>query len=379
MPLVLGLALAQSTITAVDLGLALAVRTVGFLVAVPAGGVLADRYSRRATIGWSGALAAVGTAAISAGLAAGLAAGPGPGLVLLLAGSALAGAGQGACRPAFQAMVAEIVDEPRRQQANAAVTIAVRVSTLLAPAGAALAATVLPIPVVCAATAVLWVVAAAVPPSGTHVPDPVRPGGRLGILAEFADGLREARRHPWFLAGLGALTAVIAFGYSVTGVVLPLVSRDTYGGAAVLAAGLTGYTAGALAGAVLMSRWRPVRRGWLALGGLALYAVVPLVLLVPVPAWVVVAAFVVCGAGIELFNVPWFTAVQREADPATLARLSSLDFLVSYGLAPVGLALIAPAITAFGLVPVLLVCAVVCLAGPGSAALAPGARRFSAA
>jgi hypothetical protein len=42
--------------------------------------------------------------------------------------------------------------------------------------------------------------------------------------------------------------------------------------------------------------------------------------------------------GIELFNVPWFTATQREVEPDKLAGCP-LDFLLSYGLAPVGLAL----------------------------------------
>ncbi|MYV69611.1 MFS transporter, partial [Streptomyces sp. SID2131] len=59
------------------------------------------------------------------------------------AAAALAGAGQGACRPAFQALTAETVDPDRRQQANAAMTLAVRSSTLAGPALTALLAAVL--------------------------------------------------------------------------------------------------------------------------------------------------------------------------------------------------------------------------------------------
>lgn len=367
LPFVLGLAVVDGTLSAVELGVALGVRTVGFLAAVPVSGVLADRYSRRATVGWSGAVAAVGSLAVAAGLG-------GPAALLYL-GAALAGAGQGACRPAFQALVVEVVDEPRRQEANAAMSVAVRATTLIAPASTAGAATVFPVATIALAVAVLWIIAAVVPPAGHNQPE--RVSSPSHFLTEFADGLREARRHPWFLAGLGALTAVIATGYSVTGVALPMVSRDTYGGAAVLAAALTGYTAGALLGAVVIARWRPSAPGWTALAGLAAYTVAPLALLVPLPVWLVVAAYVVCGIGIELFNVPWFTAIQREVDPSKLARVSSLDFLLSYGLAPVGLALIAPAIAAFGLGPVLLTCAAVCLLAPALAALAGGARGFA--
>ncbi|TCK25596.1 MFS transporter [Pseudonocardia endophytica] len=368
LPFVLGLAVLEGTLDPVWLGVALGVRTAGFLAAVPVSGVLADRYSRRATVLWSGLAATAGTAAVAAGL------GAGPGW-LLVAGSLVAGAGQGACRPAFQALVAEVVDADRRQQANAATTFAVRVTTLVAPAGAALLAAVLPVRALVAGIGVLWVLAALVPPRGTGRPAAGVTGS--SFWRDFADGVTEARRHPWFLAGLGALATVIATGYSATGVALPLVSRDVYGSEAVLAGALTGYTVGALAGAVLVSRWRPVARGWVALGGLALYAVAPLSLLVPLPVWVVVAAYVVCGIGIELFNVPWFTAVQREVEPSKLARVSSLDFLVSYGLAPLGLALIAPAITAFGTTPVLATCAAACAAAPLLAALTPGTRRFT--
>jgi MFS family permease len=365
LPFLLALAVLDGSLDATGLGLALAARTVGFLAAVPAAGVLADRYPRRTVVAWSAAAAAVASPVAAAGL--------GTSTLVLAVAAAVVGAGQGACRPAFQALTAEVVAPERRQQANAAMTIAVRVSVLLAPSIAALLALAVDVHMLVAGTGALWLVAALLPPRGAAA----APLARSPFLHEFADGLAEARRHPWFVAGLAALTAVIATGYSATGVALPLISRDRYGTEAVLAAATTGYALGALAGAFLVARWRPAAPGRVALGGLACYALAPLALLLPVPAAVVVAAYVVTGIGIELFNVPWFTATQREVDPRLLARVSSVDFLFSYGLAPLGLALIAPAITAFGAGPVLLACAVVCLAAPAAAMLVPGTRTFS--
>ncbi|MGW0520787.1 MFS transporter [Crossiella sp. NPDC003009] len=366
LPFILGLAVLDRSLSAVSLGIVLAARTVGFLIAVPLGGVLADRHSRRGVVLWSGLLAAAATPVIAWGL--------GESLTLTAIAAALVGAGQGACRPAFQALTAEVVDPGRRQQANAAMTLAVRVSTLLGPGLTALLATVLDIPALLWGTAALWLLAALLPPPGTADHAPTE---RASLAAEFAEGLREARRHPWFVAGLGALTAVIATGYSATGVALPLVSRDRYGSEVVLAAALTAYTAGALVGALIIARWRPRSPGWAALAGLGCYGLAPLSLIADVHPAVVIAAYVVTGIGIELFNVPWFTATQREVDPRLLARVSSVDFLFSYGLAPVGLALIAPAINAFGLTAVLAGCAVVCFAAPGLAALVPSSRRFA--
>lgn len=365
LPFVLGLAVLSRSLTAVELGILLAARTTGFLAAVPISGVLADRYARRRVVLWSGL--------VSAAAAPVLAFFVGDSLVLASVAAVAMGAGQGACRPAFSALTAEVVEPDQRQQANAAMTMSIRVTTLVAPGLTALLALVVNTQGLLLGIGALWLVASLVPPAGSGR---VAPASGAGFVTEFLDGVREARRHPWFLAGLGALSAVIATGYSATGVVLPLVSRDRYGTEAVLAGALTAYTLGALAGAVLMARWRPRSAGWTGLFGLALYGFAPLVLLLPVHPFVVIAVYAVAGLGIDLFNVPWFTATQREVEPSKLARVSSLDFLLSYGLAPVGLALIAPAITAFGTGPVLVVCAVVCFAAPALAALVPSSRDF---
>ncbi|MCA6094822.1 MFS transporter [Streptomyces sp. SCA3-4] len=370
LPFVLGLAVLHRDLGAAGLGLVLAARTAGFLVAVTVGGVLADRHSRRAVVLWSALAAAVAAPLLAAGL--------GRSLLLMTAAAAMAGAGQGACRPAFQALTAETVVPERRQQANAAMTMAVRSATLTGPALTALLAAFLDVPALLLGIGLLWLVAALVPGKGAAAATlTAEPAPRAGFRAEFLEGIREARRHPWFLAGLAALVAVIALGYSATSVALPLISRDRYDTEWVLAAAMTAYTVGALGGALVIARWRPRSQGWAAFAGLAAYGVAPLSLMLPVHPVVVVAAYAVAGIGIELFNVPWFTATQREVAPEKLARVSSLDFLVSYGLAPVGLALIAPAIDAFGVAPVLAVCAAACFLVPAAAALVPTARHFA--
>lgn len=367
LPFVLGLAVLDRTLTAAGLGVVLAARTTGFLVAVPVGGVLADRHSRGVIVRSASVAAAAATPLIAAGL--------GRSVVLMAVAAAVVGAGQGACRGAFQALIAETVDMSRRQQANAAVSFALRITTLVAPGLLALLGLVLDPWALVVGTGLLWLGAAFSPPA-------VRAAARVrqqrpSLLADFTEGVREARRHPWFVAGLAALTAVIATGYSATGVVLPAVSRDRYDSEVVLAAALTAYTAGALVGAVIIARWRPRSQGWAALTALACYGVAPLSLLWPVPAVAVVAAYAVAGLGLELFNVPWFTATQREVPPEKLARVSSLDFLMSYGLAPAGLALITPAIDAFGAGAVLAGCALICFLAPAAAALVPTTRHFS--
>lgn len=349
-----------------QLGLVLAARTTGFLAALPVAGVLADRRSPRTVVAAASGLAALATLPL---------AGSGSSTWVLLVSAFALGLGQGACRPAFQALVPASVPEHQRQEANAAISVAVRTCVLTGPALATLLTTALGIRPVLLLIGLLWMIAAAVP---GRSPGPRSLPHRSGFVRDFAEGLGEARRHPWFLAGLGALAAVIASGYSVTAVALPLISSDRDGSGTLLAASTTAYTAGALAGGLLVARWHPPSRGWVALAGLGVYALAPLALATGAQLAVIVAVYVLVGIGIEVFNVPWFTAIQREVPASHFSRVSSLDFLVSYGLAPAGLALISPAVERFGLQPVLLTSALVCLAGPLTAALVPTSRRFSA-
>ncbi|MFO6454091.1 MULTISPECIES: MFS transporter [unclassified Aeromicrobium] len=371
LPCVLGLAVVEGALTGTQLGVALAARTIGFLTVLPVAGVLADRHRPRIVVAWSSGVAAIG----SAPLAATDLAGPLVPVALLLAG-----AGQGACRPAFQSLVPRAVPEHDRQAANAAISVSVRTSVLAGPAVAGLASAALGPQPVLGALVALWTVSALLPPwpsSATRdrSPGTGSSGSPRGFAADFVEGLREARRHPWLVVGLAALAAVITTGYSITAVALPLVSGST----TLLAAASTAYTAGALVGASVIARWRPRSAGWCALAGLGAYALAPASLAAGLPPVGIVAAYVVVGFGIEMFNVPWFTAIQREIPPDRLARVSSLDFLLSYGLAPVGLAATAPAIDQFGVTPVLVATTLVCVLGPLGAACVPTSRHFRAA
>lgn len=109
-------------------------------------------------------------------------------------------------------------------------------------------------------------------------------------------------------------------------------------------------TVGALVGGLILACRVPRSEGWAALAGLGVYAAAPVSLALDAP--VPVAVYVVVGLGIEVFNVPWFTATQREVPADRLTRVSSLAFVVSFGLA-----LMAPVIDRFGLDPVLWDCA----------------------
>lgn len=371
LPFVLGLVAMEGTMSSTELGLSLAVRTVGFLIAVPLAGIWSDRHGPRRIVLVSGLVGAVSIPIIFSGLS-----GFGPAAsILLLVGAVVVSLGQGACRPAYQAMIPEIVTVDHLQAANAAMSISVRVTSLVGPAAVSVITLAFGTGAAFTTIAALWLVSAVVPPRGRV--SSRASASRRNILSEYLVAVDEAKRHPWFVAGLATLTIVIATGYSVTAVLVPVISQQVSGGAMLMTETATAFMIGALFGAVLATRWQPVNRGWTALAGLSLYGLVPLSLLAA--DWTIfpVLAFFLAGVGIEIFNVPWFTSVQTEIPQDRLARVSSLDFLFSYGLAPAGLALMTPLADTFGRDPVLVLSGIICLTVPGVAMLIPTSRHFS--
>lgn len=382
LPFVLGFAVSQGQLSASCLGMLLAVRTVGFLVAVPVSGVLADRAGSRPMILRASMIAACGAVLVMFSLGSVTLAGR----ILAMAGMVLSGAGQGGCRPVYQSIVPLVVARHSLQSANAAFSLSVRATNLVGPAAAILIATVFGLQAAFFAIVVLWFISAIVPPWPDEPPRPAGPPSGKGpagvagrMVRDLAEGIREARRHPWFIAGLLALTAVIGAGYSVTNVLLPVISNQAQDGANLLAGATMSLLLGALAGAVVMVRWRPAMRGWWALGGLGIYGIVPLGLLAPQQYWIPICAYFIAGFGLELFNIIWFTAIQQEIPPDRLARVSSLDFIASYGLAPAGLVMMAPLTAHFGMEPVLLASAIICFGAPLIAAAFPTVCGFRAA
>lgn len=375
LPVVVALTVLDKGLSPAILGGVLAARTVGFLVAAPVAGVLADVAPRRLVVSAASVCAAAGTALLP--------------LVMhewflipaLLA--FLVGIGQGAYRPAFQALIADVVDITKRHEANAFITLSSRVVLVVAPSAAAILSTQISPTLVLGSSAALWglVLLTSV---GRNQDRPERKSAPIvtahpvkNFALSFMEGLQEARKHRWFIAGLCALAAQLATGYAATQILLPVISDDEFGGSVVLATALTCYTLGSLGGAAAMMRWRPRRQGHFALLGMALYAGVPAVLALPAPEWGIFTAYAIAGFGVQMFNVPWFTATQREVPAHLLARVSSIDFLVSYGLAPIGLVVLGPASAAFGSSPVLWICAGICLTAPCLAALIPSSKHFT--
>ncbi len=159
-------------------------------------------------------------------------------------------------------------------------------------------------------------------------------------------------------------------------VLLPLVSRETFGGDAVYGTALALLSVGGLAGGLVSMRWKPGRPGSAAITGLAVYGVVPVALAWPVSPGFVYACYVATGLGLEIFAVQWVVNLQREIPPERLARVTSVDWLAASVMTPLGLTLTGPAGAAIGRPALLAIGAVAGFAVPLATLLLRGMTRF---
>jgi MFS family permease len=197
------------------------------------------------------------------------------------------------------------------------------------------------------------------------------------LLGGVREGLRYSRSQPWLWWGMTAagFANLVSFA-PLGGVLQPLLVRHVFRGGAVLLGVM--YAAngvgGGLAAMYVSRRGAPRRRvtailtSWAA-GGLA-------AALVGLSPWPWMAAFFVAAMwfGVTYGNVLWFPLMQEEIPGDLLGRVSSVDWLLSLALSPLGV--IAGGIAA-GLVGVRLTVVVggALAAASCSVILLPGVRR----
>ncbi len=342
-PIALAFGVLELTGSVRDLGVILAARSVPLIAFVLIGGVWSDRLSRQAVMLFSD-LARAGAQGASA--------------ALLLSGSAhiwqlaclqaVYGFAKAFFGPASTGLLPQTVPPEQLQQANAFMGVSENIASILGPALGG---------VLVVASGAGWGLAfdagafivSAISLQMMHLA-PVAFPPRRSTIAELREGWHAFRSRRWLLVSVVSLTFVVTIVFAPIGVLGPEVARAHLGGAAAWAAITTAMGAGAVAGGVVGLRWRPrfpVRAGFLAtlVGEPIMLALLgaggPL-------AAIIVFAFL-SGVGGSVFNVFWFTMLQREVPAEELSRVSSWDYLGTYALQPVGLAAVGPIAVAVGL------------------------------
>jgi MFS family permease len=327
-PVALAFAVIRIHGSSVDLGVVLGSRLVALGVSTVAGGVWADRLPRRAVM-VSADLLRFGTQSVTA--------------VLLLQGSAhiwqlavlqsAAGVGAGFFGPAWTALLPQAVTVGNLQKANSLLSMTRSGTNILGPAlsGAIVASAG---PGWCFAIDAASFLVSAAFVVATPVAAHIRPA-RQRFRRDVADGWHEVRRHRWLTAGfLGFALGNLGIGlYLVLG---PFVAAQHLRGSVGWSLIVMSISVGGVLGGLVAYRIRPEHPVATAFAIWSLGGVLPFTLVRPFPLPVIMTAGVILGAVILVGNALWETAMQQEVRPDRLARVASIDQLLSIGLMPLG-------------------------------------------
>lgn len=369
------------------MGFALVAETTPIVLFMLIGGVVADRLPRRLTMLWSDGGRAVVTLVV---------AWLGRAHLLqfwhLLALAFLFGLAEAFFRPAYQSIPPELVPSSDLPSANALTSLSRNVSTLIGPAlGAALVglssaslafafdgltfiasaaclvmmgrvdqrssvetppAPLAPLapPASVAGAEMAWpmrdVSLPGVVTAEVEVPAPAPPAkGLRGVLADIREGIGYITGSTWLWLTI-ALASLGNVGMAPLQVALPKLVRDTYHqGVWLLGATLSAMAVGSIAAALVMGQMKRVRRrGLLAYLSLLVTNVAEISFGLPfarqlAPGLPLVAAFMI-GVGIGFFEIIWITTLQELVPPDKLGRVSSVDWMGSLMLQPIGLAVV---------------------------------------
>jgi MFS family permease len=335
--------------SATAMGAVLVAEALPRLVFLLIGGVLADRLPRRLILFVSDGGRALAVGAIAALGLFGLLQ-----LWYLVVLALFFGLADAFFYPAYQAIPTQLVEIEALPSANALTASGRQISQLVGPAiGAACIALAGP-PAAFTFDGVTFFVSALcllfvrVPRAVGTTTDQ-----RPSMLRDVRDGLSYVLRSSWLWVTI-VIASLLNVGVTPFQVVLPKLVRDVYHTSVwLLGAALAVNAAGSLLATIAIGQiHRPHRRGLIAYGGviasslgLAAFGVPPLLvsLGLPVPPGSDIAAALggaaVFGAGIGAFSIIWDTVLQELIPIEMLGRVTSLDFLGSFALMPVGLGL----------------------------------------
>ena len=357
--------------SASEVGLVLASGWLPFVATVLAGGVVADRTSRRGVM-----IAADVARVASQGTMAALVITDAGEIWMLALLAGATGASMGFFGPAATGLLPEVVPADELQPANALRATAVSTSEIAGPALAG---------VVVATAGAGWAIAV---DAGTFAASAVclallRPPKReLPERASFVSDLRDgwdafrSRRWVWTFVAYFAIVNVFWGAWSALG---PIVADRDLGGAAVWGSILAAQGVGALAGSLLATRARPVRPLVLVAAMEGLFGLPLGFLAAALSAPLLAVGAFLSGIGLMVGMSVWESTLQRHIPQESLSRVSSYDWFGSYAFLPLGLALWGTVAGAIGIHTALWIAFGLFALGVASLLALPDTRRFSAA
>lgn len=317
-----------------QVGVVLGARAVSLVACLLAGGVVADRLSRRAVMVSADLVRLISQGALAVLLIVGS-----PPVWQLAVLSAATGAATGFFNPAATGLLPTVVPARSLQQANALRGLSMSVGRIGGPIAAGVLVAAAGAGWALAADAATYAVSAACL-ARLRLPRHVA-GTRGRFMADLREGWDAFRSRTW----LWSFVLGAAFGNLVYGcwnVIGPVVAERDLGGAAAWGAIIAVSGIGGLAGGLLALHVQPRRPLLFATLSLPVFFMPLALLALGLPAAVIAAGALLADIGLMLSNTVWESTMQRHVAPEMLSRVSAYDWFGSFALQPVGLAVWGP-------------------------------------
>ena len=314
---------------AVALGLVTALQFLPFLLLTPLAGVVADRFSRRAVLVFTGTLGAVSAAALAVTTLMGATT-----LGLIFVAGAILGVGSAFDHPARQALLGELVGPRELRNAVALNSATFNLARIVGPALAGIAIAAMGSGPVFALNAASFAIAVAT--LAMLRPAEFHPVQRSTERVTFVAGIGYLRSRPdlVFVLVVVGLAAVFAFNFALT---TALMATAEFGrGAAAYGLLGTSLAVGSITGSLLAARRRSVIDLRFVLAAGTVFGLVTAASGL-MPNYVAFVLFLpLAGLTALTFSIGAQSYLQLRTDPAMRGRVMGFYALVFFGSNPVG-------------------------------------------
>lgn len=337
-----GLYVTRLTGDPADVGIVLGAYSLPLVLFVLLGGVLADRLPRERVMIASDVVRCVLHGTLALLIATGVVQ-----IWHMVVIGALFGTAEAFFRPAYTGLVPQTVEEDDIQPAQALTGVSQEVAEIVGPA----LATALVLGVGGAAAFAVDAATfafSAVLLSRIHPRQRGARGETTSVLVELREGWVAVRDRAWVWATVLAFSVALLVALTPFFVLGAAVAADVYGSDAVYGWANAAWGVGTVTGAIVGSRWRPLRPMRAAVMGAVPWPLCIAAFALGPSQPVLYLTMAAGGVGIGLFAVWWETALAQRIPPHLLSRVSAWDWMGSLALMPVGYLLAGPVAEAIG-------------------------------
>jgi len=318
------------------LGLTLGVTSAMFILMVPFGGVIADKYGRAKMVALTDTLAGL----ILFIQVFYFTTGDVPVAVLLIVNGCY-GILSGIFWPAFTGIMPSIVPEVGLQKANAINALASNAGLILGAASAGILIDTFGAAITLGIDAASFVIAGLLVSTLSHLTPPMANNTNT-MMTDFVDGWRVFKSFNWIVIVVVSFSFIVMCWAAAENVLGPLIALEHFNGAKSWSIVITAESAGLVVGALLAMRIKPkypIRFLMISSFTLCFYM---FSLAKPQSLLIISICAFFFGITLDLWGTLWYTALHRKVPRDALSRVSSFDAMGALVFKPIGLAIAAP-------------------------------------